>query len=202
MKKLFLLLLFLSQVTFALEEVENSYPFFRQFRSGFNITFGTLSLTKSVEILQDKNSNDTEKKLGYLLTAIGLMRLSDGLYYMYHPSLPEVYQKEGKLDSAHPSFKENLIEAKNFEKRLRRFRATVIFLNGMGLFGVYNENPDKNQLVLLPAVGMMVVSSYAFWGKAPAEKAYDRLFSRPVVTLNYHHYQNTYTPYPQVSFFF
>lgn len=192
----------LANTCFAVEEVEEKYPFFRQFRSSFNITFGGISLHKSLQVLNDDESTNAEKNFGYVLTAIGAMRLVDGLYYFFTPSLPEVYLKEGKLSSDSKDLKSNLNEVRRFEKKLRRYRASVIFLNGVGFFGLYNEDPKKNKLSLMPGVGMIIVSAYAFWGKAPGEKAYDRLYSSPTLTFDTMKVNKKYALMPVLNFRF
>lgn len=173
---LLVLISFSTQVN-AVEEVDKNYPFFRQFRSGFNLTFGAMSLVKSTQVLTDDESTNTELNISYGLTAIGILRLIDGFYFLFKESLPETYLKEGKLKPSHPNFKQNLNEARMFEKKLRRYRSTVIFLNGVGFFGLYNEDPDNNKLSLYPGITMMMVSAYAWFGKGPTEKAYDRILT-------------------------
>lgn len=176
--KLIIIFICLTHLAFAqdVKEVQNDYPLFRQFRSGFNLTFGGATLVKALQVLDSDETNNTEKNIAYGLSLIGTMRLIDGFYYLYKESLPEVYLKEGKLNRNHKNFQANLNEARRFEKKLRRYRATVIFLNGIGLFALYDQDPERNKLSLYPGMGMMLVASYAFWGKGPSETAYDRLF--------------------------
>lgn len=200
--RIFLIFLVIANTCFAVEEIEDKYPFFRQFRSSFNITFGGVSLYKSIQVMNDDESSNTEKNYSYILTAIGAMRLADGLYYFFTPSLPEIYLKEGKLNKSSKNFKTHLNESRKFEKRLRKYRATVIFLNGVGFFGLYNEDPEKNKLSLYPGLGMMLVSAYAFWGKAPAEKAHDRLYGTPTVTFSTFKVNKKYSFMPVFNFRF
>lgn len=200
--KIFLMMLVLANTCFATEEVKDKYPFFREFRSGFNITFGGLSLYKSLQVLNDKESTNSEKNYGRILTVIGAMRLVDGLYYFFTPSLPEIYLKDGKLNPSSKNFKNDLNEARIFEKKLRRYRAAVIFLNGVGVFGLYSEDPEKNKLLLFPGMGMMLVSAYAFWTKAPAEKSYERLYESPTVTFSTFKVNNKYSFMPVLNFNF
>jgi hypothetical protein len=201
-KFILLIVLTFSFCSFAVEEVKDKYPFFRQFRSGFNITFGTLSIYNSVQILNDSDSTNKEKNFSYILTGIGVMRLIDGFYYIVTKSLPEDYQARGKLDKSNKNFKRNLKEAVAFERKLRKYRATVILLNGVGFLGVYTEDPEKNKLSLLPAIGMLTVSAYAYFAKAPAEKAYERLYNLPQVGFNAVRIYDKNLFYPQVSFRF
>lgn len=202
--KIFILLIMLatSFSAFSVQEVKDKYPFFRQYRSGFNLTFGTLSVYNSLKILNDTKSTNKEKNYSYLLTGIGLLRLVDGFYYMLTRSLPEIYEASGKLNISHENFQQNLQVAATFERKLRKYRSVVILLNGIGFLGVYNENTEKNKLLLLPALGMLTVSAYAFFGKAPAEKAYDRLYNSPQIGLNAIRLNNVLHYYPQVSFKF
>lgn len=129
------------------------------------------------------------------------MRAIDGAYFLFNKSKPEILIDQGLLDESHPRYKENLIAAKEFEYKLRKYRSTVIFLNGVGFYGIYNEDPDRNKLSLYPAIAMMAVSTYAFFGKAPSEKVYDKKYSNMSWSLNYFKVvnRNYFIPYPQLS---
>lgn len=200
MNKVLILLFLFSSSAFAVDEVKEKYPFFRQFRSGFNLTFGAMSMVKSIQVLADEESTNAELNYATGLTAIGVLRLIDGFYYLFNESLPEVYLKQGKLDPNSKDFQNHLDEARAFEKKLRRYRATVIFLNGVGFFGLYNEDPEKNKLSIGPGLTMMCVAAYAFFGKGPAEKAYDRNF--PEVSFNPVPIENKVVWMPNITFRF
>lgn len=200
--KLFIIILLSINTCFAVEEVRDKYPFFRQFRSGFNLTFGGATLVKALQVLDSEESNNTEKNIAYGLSIIGAARLADGFYYLFNDSLPEVYLREGKLNKDHKDFQANLNESRRFEKRLRRYRASVIFLNGIGLFALYDQDPERNKLSLYPGMGMMLVASYAFFGRAPAEDAYERLYESPTVTFSPVRVNDSYAFMPVVNFKF
>lgn len=200
MFKFIIIILITFNSAFAVEEVEEKYPFFRQFRSGFNLTFGAVSMVKSVQVLDDSESTNTELNYAYALTAIGALRLLDGFYYLFNESLPEIYLREGKLDPKSKKFQMHMEKARNFEKNLRYYRAGVIFVNGLGFFGLYNEDPEENKLSLYPGLGMLCVSAYAFFGKGPAEKAYERNF--PEISFNPISIDNKIVWMPRLSFKF
>lgn len=188
----------------ASQEIKDSYPFFRQFRSAFNLTFGAASLYKSNQVLQNEESSNKEKDFAKILTLIGLLRITDGTYYMLNKSQPEILIEKGKLDERHPDYKNNLAVARDFEYKLRKYRAAVIFLNGVGFYGIYQENHEKNKLSLYPALGMFIVSTYAFFGKAPSEKVYDQKYGSLTWDINFFKVanKNEFIPYPQMSFYF
>lgn len=81
--KLLIIILLSINTCFAVEEVRDKYPFFRQFRSGFNLTFGGATLVKALQVLDSEESNNTEKNIAYGLSIIGAARLADGFYYLF-----------------------------------------------------------------------------------------------------------------------
>lgn len=174
--KFIIIFLCLINSAYATKEIKKKYPLFRQFRSTFNVTFGSMSIAKAALVLGDQEVTNAEKNYAYLLGVVGGMRLADGLYYLFRKSTPEIYLEQGALNPQSKLFKKHLNEARLFERRLRRYRSSVIFVNGIGFFGLYNENPDKNKLSLIPGLGMMCVSAYAFFIKGPAENDYDKYF--------------------------
>lgn len=193
------IILFLTNFSFANEEIREKYPFFRQFRSGFNLTFGGMSLLKSTQVLNDDESSGKEKDYARILSVIGLMRIGDGLYYLFNPVLPEIYLEKGFLDPTHLDYKKYLTEAASFERKLRKYRASVIFLNGVGFFGLYTEDPKKNSLAIIPGLGMLAVSAYAYFGKAPSEKELAKSESGPMVSFDMYKMNNSYVAYPVLT---
>lgn len=201
--KLFLTLLLFSQVALSQEIIKEKYPFFRMFRAGFNITFGIASMVKGDEAIKDDSATNAETNIGYALMGIGLLRLGDGGYFFINDSLVEKHLAAGKLDPTSKDYKKYLNEAVEFEKRLRTYRGAVILVNGLTFGLLYNEDNEKNEYALLPAVGMMFVGSYAIWAKGPAEKQLLKDKKNNLsFNVNYKRINSDLVPYAQLRYTF
>lgn len=163
-------------------EVQRQYPFFRQFRSGFNILFGSTSYLAATDVLRDSESTDYEKENARILQLIGLVRLGDGLWNMFSKSLPEQYLREGKLNPGSKEYKHYLSQAAEFERKLRFYRASVILANGLGFLSLYLYDTEKNKTMIIPGAGMFLVSFYAFWKRAPSEEDLFQIDLTPTIT--------------------
>ena len=199
----FLTLLTISNPIQAIDEIKSEYPRFRHYRAGFNVAFGAMTYFKAKSIIKDPTSTNYEKQLASGLTAIGILRFSDGLYFFFKSSLPEQLLADGKLDPDSPDQIASLKKAAQFERKLKFYRGGVIMLNGIGFLSVYAADPEKNTLALYPGLGMAIVSIYAMLKKAPAEKALNRLVPKNTWGINYKRSQsNDFTPYPEYSYRF
>ncbi len=210
---IFILSTFLfAQQLYAMKEINDQYPRFRRFRAGFNITFGAMSYFKAKAILEDKDSTSYEKDLANSLTAIGILRIGDGIFYLFRKSLPERLLDAGKLDPNSPDLIASLQEAASFERKLKFYRGGVIILNGIGFLSIYAADTKKNSLSLYPGLGMAFVSVYALFKKAPSEMALERIKKEQQLTtyrpvhdwgINYKQTsKSNFIPFPEYTYSF
>ncbi len=197
-----LIIFILSINLYSQDLIKEKYPFFREFRASFNITFGAASMIKAQEALDDDKASKTENNIAYGILAIGLLRLTDGAYYFFNESPVEGLLKEGKLNPTSKDYKKHLREAAAFEKKLRTYRGIVIILNGLGFFALYDQDKDRNDYAVVPGVGMMLVGSYALWRKGPAETQEQNDIGNMSFNFNYIKQDNKFIPMGQLNFTF
>lgn len=129
-----------------------------------------MSLWKGFEVMGRENLPREQENWAIASIGIGAIRTTDGLYFLINKTVPETLMDEKKLDKKNKRYSKYLRQAANFERRLRYYRGSVILLNGLTFFRLYDLDEEKNKELIVPAIGMMVVSTYALIFPGPAER--------------------------------